>query len=1134
MNDDAAGSDLKPPAEDPPPAPGIEEVRLAMALNGGVSLAVWMGGCAVELDAARRAGWGREDLGRSPKGGDGPVRTVYHALCESFKRELVIDIMTGASAGGINGGLLAAAMVSGRRLHPDYVRRQWLTLGDFADLMHAPTTADPRSLMQGVLFATALEDVFETIIGAEDAAAENGLLLPDTQRERSTVSVPQLDMTATDVIGAERVYRDVWDETLSATEYRRRFRFRHDVDFTPGNLAAAARSTASFPGAFEPYRPDPVSWALTADDRGVVGDEVPWLIDGGLLDNAPIRTAIELIPTRAASRQVKRFLVYVNPEPRGVPKRIGVSADGNPQNLFEPELPDVIGYVVNLPRKAPFVDQLDAIEDAHWRSALTADAILPLLAAPLEPMAQAAEALLPAYASRRRLNSLRELLGDPAAVGLALKALKTSDAELPWIPSSIEISEQAEWRWGLSSAIRIVHLLLDLLRFGLEADPDQSETFLAARVQLDLRLSELRTGYQAGRSDSETTRQLRSPDADLAPSQRVAALMGLTGDQPRLALIATRQAMRSFAAMLKPLGSELRLAVSTSGGSGEVELGAALLGNGWQDDDEFLRTIETPGSQLAEIPLAGAERRFLQRVLSIEVVRRAFSAEEQVDSAQQLSFAQLTADAPAPIFTAEPIRSPYPASAESKLAGIRLGHFAGFLKRSWRANDFMWGRLDAAARIVDLLVDPDRARHVGIDSVVDGLRRELLPPNATPEQRWLVEEALEDWAETSGNVDSGAGLLDARLGHALRDDLTNAKGAPLTRTLFTRAAQLEIVQAELPRIAEASAVDAAEGSSTAPLDFGEVDIQEELPADGPLQGAIWNVRRGEPLPHRLGRDDPAESVSDLTARTAARAGFVGLAALRTAKAPGAQAFSLLRPPLLAVTGMASRRVWTTRCLVLAYTGAAVYLATRAAVTSEETADLDLVFSKQVLMAAVAVLAVLGVALLPFFRGVRTRWSAASLAEFGAAAALILGGGGAAIVIALLAGRSPAQLVIADGFDPPPDAVLLLALGGVLGAAVARTPLVRRLWSEPDERTRQGVISIALLALVALAVGIWSLADNLDAITARTWSCVAVVTTALAPIAGWSYLTRRKMIVARLPPRPDTRTRALGTQTLSRP
>src|SRR4051812_12617314 len=32
------------------PDPRWEEVRLAMALNGGVSLAVWMGGVAVELD----------------------------------------------------------------------------------------------------------------------------------------------------------------------------------------------------------------------------------------------------------------------------------------------------------------------------------------------------------------------------------------------------------------------------------------------------------------------------------------------------------------------------------------------------------------------------------------------------------------------------------------------------------------------------------------------------------------------------------------------------------------------------------------------------------------------------------------------------------------------------------------------------------------------------------------------------------------------------------------------------------------------------------------------------------------------------------------------------------------------------
>src|ERR1700742_5110848 len=93
--------------------PMTEEVRVAMALNGGVSLAVWMGGCGVELDAARRAHVERG-------------RPVYTALCEAFARVLVLDVMSGASAGGINGALLAAAIVNGRRLEADFVRNQLL------------------------------------------------------------------------------------------------------------------------------------------------------------------------------------------------------------------------------------------------------------------------------------------------------------------------------------------------------------------------------------------------------------------------------------------------------------------------------------------------------------------------------------------------------------------------------------------------------------------------------------------------------------------------------------------------------------------------------------------------------------------------------------------------------------------------------------------------------------------------------------------------------------------------------------------------------------------------------------------------------------------------------------------------
>src|SRR5437660_11845990 len=82
-----------------------EEVRLAMAWNGGVSLAVWMGGAAVEFDCARRAKAGTEVV---VEDGREFERQVYATLLAAFDRKLVVDIVTGASAGGLNGALLTA------------------------------------------------------------------------------------------------------------------------------------------------------------------------------------------------------------------------------------------------------------------------------------------------------------------------------------------------------------------------------------------------------------------------------------------------------------------------------------------------------------------------------------------------------------------------------------------------------------------------------------------------------------------------------------------------------------------------------------------------------------------------------------------------------------------------------------------------------------------------------------------------------------------------------------------------------------------------------------------------------------------------------------------------------------------
>jgi hypothetical protein len=74
-----------------------------MGWNGGVSLAVWIGGAAVELDCARRAHHGIEGTGAE-------AQRVYNGICRAFERMLVVDILAGASAGGVNGALLGAVI----------------------------------------------------------------------------------------------------------------------------------------------------------------------------------------------------------------------------------------------------------------------------------------------------------------------------------------------------------------------------------------------------------------------------------------------------------------------------------------------------------------------------------------------------------------------------------------------------------------------------------------------------------------------------------------------------------------------------------------------------------------------------------------------------------------------------------------------------------------------------------------------------------------------------------------------------------------------------------------------------------------------------------------------------------------
>jgi hypothetical protein len=86
---------------------------------------------------------------------------------------------------------------------------------------------------------------------------------------------------------------------------------------------------------------------------------------------------------------------------------------------------------------------------------------------------------------------------------------------------------------------------------------------------------------------------------------------------------------------------------------------------------------------------------------------------ERLAAVEVVANAAGTRAAPPPCFdfyrvnAGDPVLEHESKTPEQKLAGMQLGHFAAFLKHSWRANDWMWGRLDGVTWLGRMLYDGD-------------------------------------------------------------------------------------------------------------------------------------------------------------------------------------------------------------------------------------------------------------------------------------------------------------------------------------------------------------------------------------------------------------------------------------------
>jgi hypothetical protein len=533
------------------------------------------------------------------------------------------------------------------------------------------------------------------------------------------------------------------------------------------------------------------------------------------------------------------------------------------------------------------------------------------------------------------------------------------------------------------------------------------------------------------------------------------------------------------------------------------------------------------------VPLEGeltneAFRAFVARALAVEVIRRSISDDLDIESAQTLHVAQLTPLTESPLFDRGDKAGPTKRSANAppvaprtdldlgprdtreKLAGVRLGHFAGFYRRSWRANDFMWGRLDGAAMIARLLIDTDRAR-----------ARAAVTPNEQKPWR-LLADALLAKEENAGAADADRlALLEEHLGQqadmpaalltALENDLTTGDGE-LTRSLVARALQYQILGEELPQLIDAVDKDREAGASLSPV--------RKWSASGSLNGTIAALRSGrgkDSLPGLLGADDRDEATSQLALRTLSHTLLVATAALGGA-VPLGRLLQPVRVPLLSVQGSTAKRPLDRIATVIAFTGAAWYVSARllalitgdtdtSRVSSNGKVPINAVWTSPVLAYWVSALAVIGFAAVPLLRAFRSRRWRRILFQGAFGLALLASGGGILFVEAIRrAGTSEALTTWSAPDFAPKTVLVLVATAGALQAASISSLLVRGVAFGQGFIKRWIAATSAIYAAIAVWLAVYAAKHGLPHTwPSDGWRRVAVIAALAAPLLALGYV-----------------------------
>jgi hypothetical protein len=151
-----------------------------------------------------------------------------------------------------------------------------------------------------------------------------------------------------------------------------------------------------------------------------------------------------------------------------------------------------------------------------------------------------------------------------------------------------------------------------------------------------------------------------------------------------------------------------------------------------QKMDPLRRELAEIDPWLKLVSGSGDRSTLLRRLLALEIATTTVADERPSGASFPIDLVQLSLQAKAPF-------ADFSRTGDEKVAGMALIRFGGFLKRSWRINDWIWGRLDAASVICSAVLVPGRIRSV---AVLAKLAQDGEPPSEAA-ARLLVDQLVD-------------------------------------------------------------------------------------------------------------------------------------------------------------------------------------------------------------------------------------------------------------------------------------------------------------------------------------------------------------------------------------------------------